>query len=91
MQEELEYTLKRIEQLQRGGGAYTPVRRRTPVGGPSGVSKNPSPYNRNTSGGKKVNTPGSSVGSASRTNNPYTRPGISGSRIAVGSISNLNS
>jgi hypothetical protein len=29
LQDELDYTLKRIEQLQRGG-AFTPVRKRTP-------------------------------------------------------------
>lgn len=50
LQDELDYTLKRIEQLQRGG-AFTPVRRRTPS---VGSGSKPSPYNRNTSGGKAV-------------------------------------
>ena len=47
LQDELDYVLKRIEQLQRGG-AFTPVRRRTPS---VGSGQKPSPYNRGTSGG----------------------------------------
>jgi hypothetical protein len=74
LQEELDYTLRRIEQLQRGG-TFTPVRRRTPGATNTTGSKNPSPYTRNTSGGKKLGvSPGAgSTGSAQRTgsNNPY--------------------
>lgn len=69
LQDELEYTLKRIEQLQRGG-TFTPVRRRTSGSNASSGSKGPSPYNRNGSGAKR-NTPGGSVGSGTRVTNTY--------------------
>lgn len=75
LQEELDATLKRIEQLQRGG-TFTPVRRKPVVASGSG-SKNPSPYNRNTSGNK---------GSGSATRQPavgtalYNRNGSSNTR-----------
>ena len=52
LQEELDQTLKRIEQLQRGG-AFTPQRRKPLYGpGSNNGSKNPSPFARNSSNGK---------------------------------------
>ena len=59
LQEELDYTLKRIDQLQRG--ITTPVRRK-PLN--ASGSRGYSPYQRNSSGSKK-GTPGNSA----------TRPG----------------
>jgi len=86
LQDELDYTLKRIEQLQRGG-AFTPVRRRTPS---VGSNSKPSPYNRNTSGGAKKPLGVSPQGSATRSgSNPYTRPGLSGQRTGVPSTTNI--
>ena len=55
LQDELDQTLRRIEQLQRGQS--TPLRRK-PV--TLGGSRNASPYSRNSSGAKKTSTPGGS-------------------------------
>ena len=81
LQDELEYTLKRIEQLQRGGGAFTPVRRRASNQGSNASSKGASPYNRSGSGAKR-GTPGNSVGSGTRVP-AYTRPTLSNPRVPV--------
>ncbi|CDW82093.1 UNKNOWN [Stylonychia lemnae] len=74
LQDELDQTLKRIEQLQRG--VSTPVRRR-PVGGygttgSGNGSKNASPYSRNSSNSKKQATP-TNYNKNPVTNNVYNR------------------
>eukprot|EP00347_Sterkiella_histriomuscorum_P017288 403349958 len=80
LQDELDHTLKRIEQLQRG--VSTPVRRKNPIytGGTNsnGGSRNASPYSRNSSGNKKTGqgTPGSNI---------YGRVGAGGNNNRVGS------
>lgn len=72
LQEELEHTLKRIEQLQRG--VSTPVRRKPSL---NTGSRNASPYSRNSSGSKKMGTPGSNNGKPNSTANVYNRLGNS--------------